>query len=173
MKQKETLTKILFNILKIFGAGWLGALFSLLVVNVCKFFTNENLTIEYILWAFVSTAFAVIALGIMSYREWYKERIQVPIRTILLHSIAPSLRHMLLCIVSFGNVYITMLPGLFTVVLANMEVEAINLGHIFLTTLIFDPIYALSLFCGGIAGQKKRVKDRETLCENRMENNKE
>ena len=170
MKQKETLTKILFNILKIFGAGWLGALFSLLVVNVCKFFTNENLTIEYILWAFVSTAFAVIALGIMSYREWYKERIQVPIRTILLHSIAPSLIHMLLCIVSFGNVYITMLPGLFTVVLANMEVEAINLGHIFLTTLIFDPIYALSLFFGGIAGQKKRVKDRETLCGNSMDN---
>ena len=173
MKQKEILTRILFNTLKILGAGWLGALFSLIPLNISKFFTDENLKIEYIISVLSATAFAVIALGIMSYREWYKERIPISTRTILLHSIAPALVHMLLCIVSFGSVYITMLPGLFTVVLANMEVEAINLGHIFLTTLIFDPIYALSLFCGGIAGQKKRFKDRETLCENRMENNKE
>lgn len=173
MKQKEILTRILFNILKILGAGWLGTLFSLIPLNISKFFTDENLKIEYIIAVLSATAFAAVALIFMSYREWYKERVSVSTRTILLHSIAPALVHMLLCVVSFGSVYILMLPKFFTVVLANMEVEAINLGHIFLTTLIFDSIYALSLFCGGIAGQKKRVKDRETLCENRMENNKE
>ena len=170
MKLKESLIRILFNALKILGAGWLGALCSLIPFNISKFFTNGNLKIEYIILVVVTTVFAAIALGIMSYREWYKERVSVSNRTVLLHSVAPALVHMLLCIVSFGNVYILMIPNYFTVVLANMEVEAINLGHIFLTTLIFDPIYALSLFCGGIAGQKKRVKDRETLCENRMDN---
>ena len=170
MKQKEILTRILFNILKILGAGWLGALFSLIPLNISKFFTDENLKIEYIISVLSATAFATVALIFMSYREWYKERVSASTRTILLHSIAPALVHMLLCVVSFGSVYILMLPKFFTVVLANMEVEAINLGHIFLTTLIFDPIYALSLFCGGIAGQKKRFKDRETLCENRMDN---
>ena len=169
MKQKEILTRILFNILKILGAGWLGALFSYFVVNVCKFFINGNLTIEYILWAFVSTAFAVIALGVMSYQEWYKERVPVSMRTVLLCSIATSLIHMLLCIVSFGSVYILMLPRFFTVLLANMEVDSVNIGHVFITTLIFNPIYALSLFFGGIKGQKKRVKDRSTLCENQTD----
>ena len=166
MKQKEILTRILFNVLKILGAGWIGALFSLIPFNVSKFFTDGNVKIEYLILVFSATAFATIALIFMSSQEWYKERVSVPTCTILLHSIAPALIHMLLCIVSFGSVYILMLPKFFTVVLANMEVEAINLGHIFLTTLIFDPIYALSLFCGGIAGQKKRVKDRDMLCGN-------
>ena len=170
MKQKEILTRILFNVLKIFGAGWIGALFSLIPFNVSKFFTDGNVKIEYLILVFSATAFATIALIFMSSQEWYKERVSVPTCTILLHSIAPALIHMLLCIVSFGSVYILMLPKFFTVVLANMEVEAINLGHIFLTTLIFDPIYALSLFCGGIAGQKKRVKDREMLCGNSKDN---
>ena len=170
MKQKEVLTRILFNILKILGAGWLGALFSLIPFNVSKFFTDENLKIEYIILVAVATVFAAIALGIMSYREWYKERVSASTRTILMHSIAPSFIHMILCIVSFGNVYILMLPKYFATILANMDVNSINIGHIFLTTLIFNPIYALSLFFGGIAGQRKRVKDRETMCGNSMDN---
>ncbi len=170
MKSKESLIRILFNTLKIWGAGWLGALFALIPYNVGKFFTNENLKIEYIILVVATTIFAAIALIFMSYREWYKERVSVSTRTILFHSIAPALVHMLLCIISFGNTYILMIPKYFTAILANMEVDAINLGHVFLTTLIFNPIYALALFLGGIAGQKKRVKDRKTLCENPMDN---
>ncbi len=170
MKQKEALMKLFFNVLKILGAGWLGALFSLVIVNVCKFFTNGNLRVEYILWSFVSTIFAALALGIMSYREWYKERVPVSIGGILFYSGGSSFIHMLLCLISFGNVYILMLPKFFAVFLANMDVNAVNLGHVFFTTLIFNPIYALSLFLGGIAGQKRRVKDRETLCGDTLDN---
>ena len=52
MKQKEILTRILFNVLKIFGAGWIGALFSLIPFNVSKFFTDGNVKIEYLILVF-------------------------------------------------------------------------------------------------------------------------
>lgn len=163
MTPKEAVSKILLNVVKILGSGWLGFLFGWVAYYVCKAFRPENEKIEYITLIFTATLVAVVALVMMSCREWYTDRTPPSTKTLLLHGAAPALVHMLLCIISFGNVYIMMIPTYFAYLLADMEVESIRMGHIALTTLIFDPIYAGALFGGGIMGRRKRVKDRNRL----------
>ena len=169
MKRKEILTSLLFNTLKILGAGWLGALCWVILSNVVKAFIRGGLRTEYILLSFVSTAFAAIALIVMSYGEWYKERTAPSTGMLLFCSVVPALLHMLLCLITYGNTLIFMFPKYFATVLANMDVNAVKMSHIFLTTLIFNPIYAISLFVGGLIGRKKRLEDRKELCEKTKE----
>ena len=163
MTPKEAVSKILLNVVKIFGAGWLGFLFGWVAYYVCQAFRPENEKIEYITLISTATLVTVIVLVVMSCREWYTERTPPSTKTLLLHAAAPALVHMLLCIISFGNIYIMMIPTYFSYLLADMEVESIRMEHIVLTTLIFDPIYAGALFVGGIMGRRKRVKDRNRL----------
>ena len=163
MTPKEAVSKILLNVVKILGAGWLGFLFGWVAYYVCQAFRPENEKIEYITLISTATLVTVIVLVVMSCREWYTERTPPSTKTLLLHAAAPALVHMLLCIISFGNIYIMMIPTYFSYLLADMEVESIRMEHIVLTTWIFDPIYAGALFVGGIMGRRKRVKDRNRL----------
>lgn len=166
MTPKETVSKILLNVVKIWGAGWLGFLFGWVAYYVCKAFRPENEKIEYVALIFTATSVAVVALTVMSCREWYTDRIPPSTKTLLVHAAAPALVHILLCIISFGNIYIMMIPTYFAYLLAGMETESIRMGHIVLTTLIFDPIYAVSFYIGGVIGKKRRLKDRKDLCKN-------
>lgn len=158
--------KALFNFLKIIGASWGAFGISALSVMILRFMRISP-RMEYFIDAILGGIFAAVILYVMVFREEYKERKNnssvweqiIPVGL-------PAFLHMVLCVVTKGSFYIMVTPSLMTVAWANMETEKVTHLQVFFVALVFDCIYAASIWLGSFFGKKKRVKDREMLCGN-------
>ena len=163
MKDFDLMGKIGLNLMKIWGAIWLGIALSLIPYNVLNFFI-DNGKVKALLIAFMSCFFAMGGLFFMTFRESYKEEhIKKTVKFHILAAIIPAFLHMIISIISFGNVWVVAGASYFNEFLAGMDVEAITISDIFLTSIIFDTAYAVSIWLGSYFGRKKRRKDRNKL----------
>ena len=164
MTKKDFISKICFNLLKIWGASWLGLLLAWIPVHVVRFFISNTETDEMLI-AFLSGSFTMIVLFIMAYRESYKEaNVKCTIVQKVLIAIIPAIMHLLICIVTNGSVYVLVGPTYFANFLAEQNMEAVSATHVLLTCLIFDSAYIVSFLLANYFGKKKRIKDRKELC---------
>lgn len=162
--KSSIIKKICFNLLKFWGASWLGIVLALIPFNILKFFTEQNSKLETILISFISCLFTMILIFVMTYDETYKQKnAKYKIGYQLLFAIIPAILHMLICIITGGSSFVMVGAKYFTIHIANLYIDAITIYHIFLTCIIFDTAYALSCFAGACLGTRKREKNKENL----------
>ena len=166
---KELASTSIFNLLKIWGGGWLAfALVAIpsVLIRALRQSNVNTLKFDYILLSIMVGLVTLVILFLWSFREGYKDG-HIPHSTsfTVLSALLPAVLHLLICVISNGSAYISTIPLFLGTVLAGMDTEAITVFHIFLISLLFDSAYGLALWFGSVRGRKKRAKDKQKLYE--------
>ena len=166
MTKKDLVTKVIFNILKIWGCSWLAYgivtipwyLFS--AINGSE--TQAEKLFNEIVFVIVAGLVCCAFLFLFSYRESYKEgHIPQTKSFMILGAILPAVLYILICVISKSPFFAIQQIQLVTCMIGTQEI--ITRGTIFLASLIFTPFFTAALYLGAYVGRKKRAKDKEEL----------
>ena len=166
MTKKDLVTKVIFNILKIWGCSWLAYgiviipwyLFSAIKGSETQAEKIFDSVILVILAGLVCCAF----LFLFAYRESYKEG-HIPQKRsfMILGATLPAALYILICVISKSPYLAIQQIPLGTYMVG--EQENITRGTIFLASVILMPFFSVSLYLGAYVGKRKRGKDKEEL----------
>ena len=83
-----------------------------------------------------------------------------------------ALGHLVLCLIMKGEFCVSVSSRLMMAAWANMDSDKIGFFKVFCVSLLFDLMYAISIFLGSFMGRKRRANDRKMLIRNTSEKEK-
>ena len=166
MTKKDLVTKVFFNILKIWGCSWLAYgiaiipsyLFS--AINGTE--TPEARLLNNVLLAVVAGLVCCAFLFLFSYREAYKEA-HIPQSRwfVILGATLSAVLYVLICVI-FNSPYLAVQQIQLGSCMIDSQ-ENFTRGTMLLSSLVLCPFWGGSLYFGACVGRRKRAKDREEL----------
>lgn len=166
MTKKDLVTKVFFNILKIWGCSWLAYGIAMIPWYLFSAIKGSETQAEKMF----DKIFLVIVAGLVccaflfwfSYRESYKEgHIPQTKSFMILGAILPSVLYVLISVISKSPYLAIQQIGLGTCMVGDQA--NITRGTIFFASLILTPFFAAALYLGAYIGRRKRGKDKEEL----------
>ena len=174
MTKKDLVTKVIFNILKIWGCSWLAYGIVMIPWNLFRggkeSTTEAEKLFDDILLVIVAGLVACGFLFLFAYRESYKEGHIPQTRPFMIFgAILPAALYILICVISGGNAYLAVQQIQLATCMVGSQ-ENITLGTIFLASVILAPFFSAALYLGAYVGRQKRAKDKEELTSQQKEN---
>ena len=173
MTKKDLVTKVIFNILKIWGCSWLAYGIVMIPWNlfrgVKESTTEAEKLFDDILLVIVAGLVACGFLLLFAYRESYKEGHIPQTRSFMvLGATLPAVLYVLICVISKSPYLAIQQIPLGTCMVGAQE--NITRGTIFLASVILTPFFSAALYLGAYVGRRKRAKDKEELTSQQKEN---
>ena len=173
MTKKDLVTKVFFNILKIWGCSWLA--YGIAMIP-CYLFsavlgseTPEKRLFNNVFLSVVAGLVCCAFLVLFSYREAYKEaHISQSKWFVILGATLPAILYVLICVI-FNSAYLAIQQIQLGSYMLGVQ-EKFTRGTMLLASLVFCPFWSFSLYFGAFVGRQKRAKDKEELTSQHKEN---